>query len=97
VLVVNVAAQCGMSETLRGHGLDPTDDPEVLWNFEKFLIGKDGTLVARFAPAVAPDAPELTGPRAHGRDRGRALQVAAGGLVAPARPMRSGAEPGRTT
>jgi glutathione peroxidase len=31
----------------------------VLWNFEKFLIGKDGTVVARFAPAVAPDDPNL--------------------------------------
>ena len=44
-----------MRETLRGHGLTPTDDPDVLWNFEKFLIGKDGRVVARFAPAVAPD------------------------------------------
>jgi glutathione peroxidase len=50
-----------MRETLRGHGLDPTDDPDVLWNFEKFLIGKDGAVVARFSPAVAPDAPEFTG------------------------------------
>jgi len=28
---------------------------EVLWNFEKFLIGRDGNVVARFAPDVAPD------------------------------------------
>jgi glutathione peroxidase len=33
------------------------DDPEILWNFEKFLIGKDGTVVARFAPTVTPDDP----------------------------------------
>jgi glutathione peroxidase len=31
------------------------DDPEILWNFEKFLIGKDGNVVARFAPTVTPD------------------------------------------
>jgi glutathione peroxidase len=49
----------GMREALRGHGMEPTDDPDVLWNFEKFLIGKDGTVVARFAPAVAPDDPSL--------------------------------------
>jgi glutathione peroxidase len=49
-----------MREALRGHGMTPTDDPDVLWNFEKFLIGKDGTVVARFAPAVAPDAAEVT-------------------------------------
>ena len=50
-----------MREALRGHGLTPTDDPDVLWNFEKFLIGKDGSVVARFAPAVAPDDPALVG------------------------------------
>ena len=49
----------GMREALRGHGMEPTEDPDVLWNFEKFLIGKDGSVVARFAPAVAPDDPTL--------------------------------------
>ncbi len=48
-----------MREGLRGHGLDPTEDPDVLWNFEKFLIGRDGRVVARFAPAVAPDDPAI--------------------------------------
>ena len=46
-------------ERLRGFGMTPTSDPEVLWNFEKFLIGRDGSVVGRFAPGVAPDAPEL--------------------------------------
>jgi glutathione peroxidase len=32
----------------------------VAWNFEKFLIGKDGTVLARFKSGVAPDASELT-------------------------------------
>jgi glutathione peroxidase len=31
----------------------------VVWNFAKFLVGKDGRVVARFNPRVAPDAPEL--------------------------------------
>jgi glutathione peroxidase len=44
---------------LRSFDLDPTDDPEVLWNFEKFLIGRDGGVVSRFAPSVAPDDPQL--------------------------------------
>lgn len=47
-------------ETLRGHGLTPTDDPEVLWNFEKFLVSRDGEVVGRFAPTVTPDDPALT-------------------------------------
>jgi len=48
-----------MREGLRGHGMSPTEDPDVLWNFEKFLIGKDGGVVSRFAPSVAPDDPQL--------------------------------------
>jgi glutathione peroxidase len=44
---------------LRSFDLDPTEDPDVLWNFEKFLIGKDGAVVSRFAPSVTPDDPNL--------------------------------------
>ena len=33
--------------------------PEISWNFEKFLIDRQGKVVARFAPAVAPDDPSL--------------------------------------
>lgn len=32
---------------------------EITWNFEKFVIGKDGKVVARFDPKVKPDAPEV--------------------------------------
>ena len=31
----------------------------VKWNFEKFLVNRDGDIVARFAPTVEPDAPEV--------------------------------------
>src|SRR5215203_3468280 len=31
-----------MRERFRGYGMTPNEDPEVVWNFEKFLIGKDG-------------------------------------------------------
>ncbi len=33
---------------------------QVGWNFEKFLIGRDGKVAARFAPNVEPSAAELT-------------------------------------
>lgn len=33
---------------------------EVGWNFEKFLIGRDGKVAGRFKSAVAPDSAELT-------------------------------------
>lgn len=49
----------GMKERFRGFGMVPNEDPEVLWNFEKFLIGKDGTVVGRFAPAMTPEDPVL--------------------------------------
>jgi glutathione peroxidase len=35
--------------------MTPNQDPDILWNFEKFLLGRDGNVVARFAPTVAPD------------------------------------------
>jgi glutathione peroxidase len=47
-------------ERLRGFGMTPNEDPEVLWNFEKFLIGRDGKVAGRFAPGTTPSDPELT-------------------------------------
>ncbi|MEU2782521.1 glutathione peroxidase [Streptomyces sp. NPDC007110] len=32
---------------------------DIRWNFEKFLIGRDGTVVARFSPQTEPEAAEL--------------------------------------
>ncbi len=49
----------GMRGMLRGYGMTPTEDPEVLWNFEKFLIGRDGQVAARFAPSMEPDDPAI--------------------------------------
>ena len=48
-------------ELLRSHGRTPTEDPEVLWNFEKFLIGRDGQVAQRFAPNSEPGDPGLVG------------------------------------
>ena len=36
------------------------DGPDIQWNFEKFLLSKDGRVAHRFAPSVTPLAPELT-------------------------------------
>ncbi|MFJ5266320.1 glutathione peroxidase [Streptomyces sp. NPDC088387] len=32
---------------------------DIRWNFEKFLVGRDGTVVARFSPKTEPDSPEV--------------------------------------
>ena len=34
-------------------------DGDIRWNFEKFLVGRDGNVIARFSPMVDPEAPEL--------------------------------------
>jgi glutathione peroxidase len=35
---------------------------EVKWNFTKFLVDKDGKVIAKFDSGVTPDSAELTGP-----------------------------------
>ena len=44
-----------MREKLVSFGIEPNPAPGVLWNFEKFLVGKDGQVIGRFAPDVAAD------------------------------------------
>ncbi len=33
---------------------------EIQWNFTKFLVDKDGKVVARFEPKVTPESPDVT-------------------------------------
>jgi glutathione peroxidase len=47
-------------ERLKGYGIETSKQGEVLWNFEKFLIGRKGEIAGRFAPDVAADDPRLT-------------------------------------
>lgn len=62
-----IAAQpkaAGTSETplrekLKGYGIETLPEPEILWNFEKFLVNRQGQVVRRFSPDTQPDAPEL--------------------------------------
>src|SRR5580698_529966 len=42
-------------EKLKGYKITPNPEPEVLWNFEKSLIGRNGEPVARFSPDMAPE------------------------------------------
>ncbi|MGW1254445.1 glutathione peroxidase [Streptomyces sp. NPDC002513] len=32
---------------------------DIRWNFEKFLVGKDGRIVARFSPQTEPESPDV--------------------------------------
>lgn len=42
-------------EKLAKYGITPASDTDVFWNFEKFLIDRDGKVVARFAPDTPPE------------------------------------------
>ncbi|GAA5508789.1 glutathione peroxidase [Novipirellula caenicola] len=44
---------------LTSKDVKPAGKGKVSWNFEKFLIDRDGTLVHRFAPRTTPDDAEL--------------------------------------
>ncbi|MGF0237399.1 glutathione peroxidase [Rhodococcus sp. IEGM1300] len=46
-------------ERLKGYGIETDNTTDVLWNFEKFLIDRQGNVVARFSPDVAADDARL--------------------------------------
>jgi glutathione peroxidase len=52
-------ADVPFSEKLKGYGIAPNPEPEVLWNFEKFLVNRAGEVVKRFAPDTVPEDPAL--------------------------------------
>jgi glutathione peroxidase len=47
------------SENLKRYGIETNPEPEILWNFEKFVVARDGRVAARFAPNTTPDDPAL--------------------------------------
>jgi glutathione peroxidase len=46
-------------DKLKGYGIEANPEPEIMWNFEKFLVSRSGEVVKRFAPDTQPDAPAL--------------------------------------
>jgi glutathione peroxidase len=40
-------------------GANPKTGGEIKWNFTKFLVDRDGKVVARFESAVKPDSPDV--------------------------------------
>jgi glutathione peroxidase len=52
---VNGQAACDLYKQLTALDTKPAGKGDISWNFEKFLIGRDGQVVARFSPRTAPD------------------------------------------
>jgi glutathione peroxidase len=46
-------------EYLTDEDQNPRTGGEIRWNFTKFLVGREGTILARFEPAVTPEDPSL--------------------------------------
>lgn len=47
----------GFLERMSSKGRAPKQTGDILWNFEKFLIGRDGTVIQRFSPDMTPEDP----------------------------------------
>ncbi|RPH20436.1 glutathione peroxidase [Buttiauxella warmboldiae] len=47
----------GFLERMSSKGRAPVQPGDILWNFEKFLIGRDGQVIARFSPDMTPEDP----------------------------------------
>jgi len=56
-LEVNGPQRHPLYRLLAGEGADFPGD--ISWNFEKFLVGRDGAVLARFSPRTTPDDPML--------------------------------------
>ena len=56
---VNGAGRHPLYAWLTAQDTAPEGAGDVKWNFGKFLVGRDGAVLARFAPPTAPDDPAL--------------------------------------
>ncbi|MDX3522235.1 glutathione peroxidase [Streptomyces scabiei] len=56
---VNGEGRHALYERLVDHADAEGHTGDIRWNFEKFLIGRDGTVVARFSPQTEPESAEL--------------------------------------
>lgn len=59
-VVVKGEGQAPLYKHLTSKETNPKFAGQVKWNFEKFLIGRNGEIVGRFGSAVEPESKELT-------------------------------------
>lgn len=56
---VNGKNQCELYKYLTSPDTNPQYAGPIQWNFEKFLIARDGTVVGRFSSSVGPESKAL--------------------------------------
>ena len=52
---VNGDGACDLYKLLKAEKANPDGNPDIGWNFTKFLVGKNGEVLARFEPRVTPE------------------------------------------
>jgi len=57
---VNGPGRAPLYDWLTAADAGPEGPGDIPWNFAKFLVGRDGRVLARFAPPVEPCATEIT-------------------------------------
>ncbi|MGH7139897.1 MAG: glutathione peroxidase, partial [Pirellulales bacterium] len=58
-VVVKGPGQCPLYHYLTSNDTDPKFAGDIKWNFEKFLLDRDGNVVARFDPKVKPESKQV--------------------------------------
>jgi glutathione peroxidase len=56
---VNGDGACDLYKNLTALDTKPVGPGKISWNFEKFIIGRNGEIAARFAPRTKPDDAEV--------------------------------------
>jgi glutathione peroxidase len=59
-VIVKGDGTCDLYKFLTGSDTNPKFAGEIKWNFTKFLIGRNGEVIARFEPKVKPTSDEMT-------------------------------------
>lgn len=56
---VNGDEACDLYKYLTSLETKPQGAGKIAWNFEKFLVDREGNVIARFSPRTKPDSPEV--------------------------------------
>jgi glutathione peroxidase len=54
-----VNSKAPWAANLHKYGIETNEEPELLWNFEKFVVDRSGKVTARFSPDTTAEDPAL--------------------------------------